>query len=182
MRNRRTFVASVLMVVSLVWVLYSRRHRQVGGEVQTQAGDQEYTYDFVVKGTQLTGTAKGNLLGESPIARREMDRRQDHLRRERQVHGTCRSASSTRGPSSRTTRSSPVSQRRRLRHGGVRREREVTSMAGSLTHPSECHQLGSRTLRLSGSPTQLTKEARSWRVRSKRCSVARRHQGSPEVG
>jgi hypothetical protein len=25
-----------------------------------------------------------------------------------------------------------------------------------------------RTLRLSGSPTQLTKEARSWRVRSKR--------------
>jgi hypothetical protein len=34
---------------------------------QTQAGEQQYTYTFVVKGTTLTGTAKGNLVGESTI-------------------------------------------------------------------------------------------------------------------
>jgi hypothetical protein len=31
----------------------------------TQVGDQEYTYDFTVKGTALTGTMKSNLLGDS---------------------------------------------------------------------------------------------------------------------
>jgi hypothetical protein len=34
----------------------------------TDAGEQSYTYEFVVKGGQLTGTAKGNLVGESKIA------------------------------------------------------------------------------------------------------------------
>lgn len=34
---------------------------------ETQVGQQQYTYDFVVKGTTLTGTAKGSLTGESPI-------------------------------------------------------------------------------------------------------------------
>ena len=35
---------------------------------ETQAGEQQYTYEFVVKGTTLTGTAKGNLTGESKIS------------------------------------------------------------------------------------------------------------------
>lgn len=34
----------------------------------TEVGQQSYTFDFVVKGTTLTGTLKGNLLGESKIA------------------------------------------------------------------------------------------------------------------
>ncbi len=34
----------------------------------TEIGEQSYTYDFVVKGTVLTGTAKGNLTGESKIS------------------------------------------------------------------------------------------------------------------
>jgi hypothetical protein len=33
----------------------------------TQVGEQQYTYDFVMKGTTLTGTAKGSLTGEAPI-------------------------------------------------------------------------------------------------------------------
>lgn len=35
---------------------------------ETQAGEQQYTYEFVVKGTTLTGTAKGSLTGETPIS------------------------------------------------------------------------------------------------------------------
>jgi len=68
MRNRRAFVAAVLMVISLVWVSAADVTGRWAAKFSTQAGDQEYTYEFVVKGTQLTGTAKGNLLGESPIA------------------------------------------------------------------------------------------------------------------
>ena len=33
----------------------------------TQVGEQAYTYEFVVKGTTLTGTAKGSLTGETKI-------------------------------------------------------------------------------------------------------------------
>jgi hypothetical protein len=39
----------------------------------TDVGEQSYTFDFVVKGTSLTGTAKGNLLGESQIAEGKID-------------------------------------------------------------------------------------------------------------
>ena len=33
----------------------------------TQVGEQVYTYEFVVTGTTLTGTAKGSLTGETKI-------------------------------------------------------------------------------------------------------------------
>ena len=39
----------------------------------TQVGDQTYTFDFVVKGTVLTGTAKGNMTGESKIVDGKVD-------------------------------------------------------------------------------------------------------------
>src|SRR5688500_16132896 len=39
----------------------------------TEVGEQQYTFEFVVKGTTLTGTAKGNLLGESQIAEGKID-------------------------------------------------------------------------------------------------------------
>ena len=68
MRTRRGFFAVVVMMMSLAWVSAADVTSNWAAKFSTQAGDQEYTYDFVVKGTQLTGTAKGNLLGESPIA------------------------------------------------------------------------------------------------------------------
>ena len=34
----------------------------------TQVGEQVYTYEFIVKGATLTGTAKGSLTGEGKIA------------------------------------------------------------------------------------------------------------------
>jgi hypothetical protein len=39
----------------------------------TEIGEQQYTFDFVVKGTTLTGTIKGNLTGESPVTEGKID-------------------------------------------------------------------------------------------------------------
>jgi hypothetical protein len=66
---RRTFVTALaLVVVSLAIVKAADATGKWTAKFSTQVGDQEYTYDFVVKGTTLTGTAKGTLLGESKIA------------------------------------------------------------------------------------------------------------------
>lgn len=40
---------------------------------ETQVGEQQYTFEFVVKGTELTGTAKGNLMGETAISDGKID-------------------------------------------------------------------------------------------------------------
>jgi len=39
----------------------------------TQVGEQAYTYEFVVKGTSLTGIAKGSLTGETKISDGKID-------------------------------------------------------------------------------------------------------------
>ena len=39
----------------------------------SQVGEQAYTYEFVVKGTSLTGTAKGSLTGETKITDGKVD-------------------------------------------------------------------------------------------------------------
>ena len=39
----------------------------------TQVGEQAYTYEFIVKGTSLTGTAKGSLTGETKISDGKID-------------------------------------------------------------------------------------------------------------
>jgi hypothetical protein len=61
------FVAAVLMVVAL-----PLRAADVTGKwtatFNTDIGEQIYTYDFIVKGTVLTGTAKGNITGETKIS------------------------------------------------------------------------------------------------------------------
>ena len=44
-----------------------------GATFDTQVGQQVYTFDFVVKGTSLTGTMKGNLLGESKVEDGKVD-------------------------------------------------------------------------------------------------------------
>jgi hypothetical protein len=66
------FMAAVLMIVAL-----PLRAADVSGKwtatFTTDIGEQSYTYDFVVKGTALTGTAKGNLTGESKIADGKVD-------------------------------------------------------------------------------------------------------------
>lgn len=39
----------------------------------TDIGEQSYTYEFVVKGSELTGTAKGSLTGETKISEGKID-------------------------------------------------------------------------------------------------------------
>ena len=62
-----------LVVAALVFVTLSGvRAADVSGRwtatFNTEIGEQIYTYDFVVKGTVITGTAKGNMTGESKIS------------------------------------------------------------------------------------------------------------------
>jgi hypothetical protein len=39
----------------------------------TEVGEQQYTFEFSVKGSTLTGTAKSNLLGESKLDEGKVD-------------------------------------------------------------------------------------------------------------
>ena len=68
----------MLVVAALVFLsLSGLRAADVTGKwtatFNTELGEQSYTYDFVVKGTVLTGTAKGNLTGESKISDGKVD-------------------------------------------------------------------------------------------------------------
>ena len=56
-----------------VWPARRRRLWQWTATFNTEIGEQSYTYEFVVKGTALTGTAKGNLVGESKITDGKVD-------------------------------------------------------------------------------------------------------------
>ena len=74
MATRRTFLASAVIVLGLLAVVHAA---DVTGKwtakFATQVGDQEYTYEFVQKGTTLTGTATGSLTGKSQIAEGKVD-------------------------------------------------------------------------------------------------------------
>jgi hypothetical protein len=68
----------LLMGTALVFLsLSGLRAADVSGRwtstFNTEIGEQSYTYEFVVKGTVLTGTAKGNLVGESKITDGKVD-------------------------------------------------------------------------------------------------------------
>lgn len=69
MATRRTILASAVIVLGLLAVVQAA---DITGKwtakFATQVGDQEYTYEFVQKGTTLTGTATGSLTGKSQIA------------------------------------------------------------------------------------------------------------------
>jgi hypothetical protein len=70
MTTRRTFIAAAMLMLSSL-ALTAQTADITGtwtAKFETQVGEQEYTYEFVVKGTTLTGTATGNLLGKSEIA------------------------------------------------------------------------------------------------------------------
>ena len=74
MATRRTFIASVVLILGLLAVVQAA---DVTGKwtakFMTQVGDQEYTYELVAKGTVLTGTATGSLTGKSPISDGKID-------------------------------------------------------------------------------------------------------------
>lgn len=74
MATRRTFLASAVIVLGLLAVVHAADVTgKWSAKFATQVGDQEYTYEFVQKGTTLTGTATGSLTGKSQIAEGKVD-------------------------------------------------------------------------------------------------------------
>jgi hypothetical protein len=74
MKTSRLVTASAVLVVALIAGV---RTADVSGTwsatFDTQIGQQQYTYTFAVKGTELTGIAKGNLTGEAKISDGKVD-------------------------------------------------------------------------------------------------------------
>ena len=74
MKIARLVTVAAVFVVAL---LASVRTADVSGTwsatFDTQIGQQVYTYQFTVKGTELTGIAKGNLTGETKISDGKVD-------------------------------------------------------------------------------------------------------------
>ncbi|HKE87550.1 MAG TPA: hypothetical protein VKB50_27520 [Vicinamibacterales bacterium] len=73
MRTRFAFVLLVVIVVASALVRAADVSGKWAATFDTQVGQQVYTYEFVVKGTSLTGTIKGNLLGESKVEDGKVD-------------------------------------------------------------------------------------------------------------
>lgn len=73
MTTRRILSIALLVVIALSGVRAADPSGRWTATFATEVGEQQYTYEFVVKGTTLTGTAKGNLTGESQIAEGKID-------------------------------------------------------------------------------------------------------------
>ena len=72
----RRFVVLAAVVLALAWSASVRAADPSGrwsATFMTQVGEQAYTYEFIVKGTTLTGTAKGSLTGEGKISDGKID-------------------------------------------------------------------------------------------------------------
>lgn len=67
MSIHRAFITASLVIVSIAWLAAQDVSGRWTASFTTEVGEQEYTFEFVQKGTQLTGTATGNLLGKSSI-------------------------------------------------------------------------------------------------------------------
>ena len=69
-------LALAAVVLALAWGASVRAADPSGrwsATFMTQVGEQAYTYEFIVKGTTLTGTAKGSLTGEGKISDGKID-------------------------------------------------------------------------------------------------------------
>jgi hypothetical protein len=71
--QRVLLLSAVLVMASITGLRAADVTGRWTATFTTDAGEQSYTYDFVVKGTVLTGTAKGNLVGESQLADGKVD-------------------------------------------------------------------------------------------------------------
>ena len=73
MTGRRAFIAAVLVLASFGMLQAVDVTGKWTTKFTTQVGEQEYTYEFVAKGTTLTGTATGNLTGKAQISEGKID-------------------------------------------------------------------------------------------------------------
>ena len=73
MTTSRLLSIALLVVLALASVRAADPGGRWAATFATEVGEQQYTYEFIVKGTTLTGTAKGNLTGESQISEGKID-------------------------------------------------------------------------------------------------------------
>ena len=72
----KRFVTVTAIVLATIWSVGVRAADPSGrwsATFMTQVGEQVYTYEFIVKGTTLTGTAKGSLTGDGKISDGKID-------------------------------------------------------------------------------------------------------------
>ena len=72
----RRYVILAAVALAIAWGTAVRAADPSGRWAATfmsQVGEQVYTYEFIVKGTSLTGTAKGSLTGEGKISDGKID-------------------------------------------------------------------------------------------------------------
>jgi hypothetical protein len=64
---RITVTLVVVILVSAALVRAADPSGRWTSTFTTEVGEQQYTFEFTVKGSTLTGTAKSNMLGESKL-------------------------------------------------------------------------------------------------------------------
>ena len=72
----KRYVVLTAVLIAIAWSVALRAADPSGrwaATFMTQVGEQVYTYEFVVKGTSLTGVAKGSLTGETKISDGKID-------------------------------------------------------------------------------------------------------------
>jgi hypothetical protein len=91
-------VLTFAVMLAIAWSVALRAADPSGrwsATFMTQVGEQVYTYEFIVKGTTLTDTAKGSLTGEGKITDGK-DRAATRSRSPRtRTYRGCRSPSTT---------------------------------------------------------------------------------------
>jgi hypothetical protein len=75
MKTRRitAFLAAMVMLVLATVVRAADPSGRWTASFTTEVGEQQYTFEFRVKGSTLTGTAKSNLLGDSELQEGKVD-------------------------------------------------------------------------------------------------------------
>ena len=71
--SRITATAAVFILVLAALVHAADPSGRWTASFTTEVGEQQYTFEFKVKGSTLTGTAKSNLLGESELQEGKVD-------------------------------------------------------------------------------------------------------------
>ena len=70
---QRVVVVAALVLVALAPVRAADPSGRWTATFTTDIGEQQYTFEFVVKGSELTGVAKGSLTGETKISDGKVD-------------------------------------------------------------------------------------------------------------
>ena len=73
MKRYVALAAIVVFALSVATVRAADPSGRWSATFMSDVGEQAYTYEFIVKGTTVTGTAKGSLTGETKISDGKID-------------------------------------------------------------------------------------------------------------